>query len=554
MANYSLVINSQFKPYTFDELVKPYQMYGQAYREQEDALTELESKANIWERLANSAIDQDTYNVYKSYADDVRAQADQIAQRGLTPTSRQSVAQLRARYSSDITPIEAAYKAREEQAKEQQKALLQDPSLMFNRRASSTSLREYINNPQLEYSPASGKDIAARSSAMYSSIANEITEAKKSGQLDAYNNLFRKKYGITADEAMDYMRNPTKEGYQFLESIAQQAARESGVGDWGDEVSWNRALEWARSGVTSAVGKSDITSFTNQGAVASLNLRNQLELANRKAAAEKASKKRESASLIDRTSYFFSKDREKLQKLLGDSGELINPNKWGAASRYDLPKLIFDKQGKFSRPAKSASPYADASTQARNYYDTIQDILVNHGYSKESLSDMNKSQIENALQGIYNQNSSDLSGINLYRWKLDSDATKHILQGVASQGSALKEITGFKEGSLQYGDDIKAEYKDDTLGNIMYDPTNKVLMLQYEGKYYKLPEDRLSIDERNYIDQLLKAEQRLKQDKDVLISAGMGSLYEQRLLDIDSELGQIGERLTEYIGKKKLNS
>ena len=36
MANYSLVVNSKFRPYSFDELVKPYMMYGQAYDEQQN--------------------------------------------------------------------------------------------------------------------------------------------------------------------------------------------------------------------------------------------------------------------------------------------------------------------------------------------------------------------------------------------------------------------------------------------------------------------------------------------------------------------------------------
>ena len=33
MPRFNLTINSEFKPYSFDELIKPYQIYGQEYKE-----------------------------------------------------------------------------------------------------------------------------------------------------------------------------------------------------------------------------------------------------------------------------------------------------------------------------------------------------------------------------------------------------------------------------------------------------------------------------------------------------------------------------------------
>ena len=53
MANYSLVVNSKFQPFSFERYIQPYQMYGEAYKEVENALGELATKASVWEEMAN---------------------------------------------------------------------------------------------------------------------------------------------------------------------------------------------------------------------------------------------------------------------------------------------------------------------------------------------------------------------------------------------------------------------------------------------------------------------------------------------------------------------
>ena len=40
MPNYSLVANTQFKARNFDDMIRPYVMYTQEYRAQEDAIAD----------------------------------------------------------------------------------------------------------------------------------------------------------------------------------------------------------------------------------------------------------------------------------------------------------------------------------------------------------------------------------------------------------------------------------------------------------------------------------------------------------------------------------
>jgi hypothetical protein len=55
--------------------------------------------------------------MYKTYADDLESKADMLAKEGLTPASRKGMLDLKSRYSSEIAPLENAWKAREEQRK-----------------------------------------------------------------------------------------------------------------------------------------------------------------------------------------------------------------------------------------------------------------------------------------------------------------------------------------------------------------------------------------------------------------------------------------------------
>lgn len=127
-----VIINStKFTPFSFEEMLKPMAIYGQEYRAQQDALSELAIKSSVWEGMANEQADPYAYKMYKKYADDLEMQAGQLAREGLSPTSRQGMLQMKQRYSKEIVPIETAYKRREELAAEQRKALLTNPTLMF---------------------------------------------------------------------------------------------------------------------------------------------------------------------------------------------------------------------------------------------------------------------------------------------------------------------------------------------------------------------------------------------------------------------------------------
>ena len=256
MANFNLVSTAKFQPFSFERYLQPYQIYGQAYREQEQAISDLDTKASVWENMANEQTDPYAYKMYKKYSDDLRNAADQLAQSGLSPSSRQNMLKLRARYSQEITPIEQAYTARQKQAEQQQQALLQDPTLMLSRRAATTSLDDYIRNPQLGYESYSGKLLTAQAATAAQALAKEIREQPRKWRSilgGAYYETMMKKGFSSQDIFNAIARNPNAN--KELTKIMNDVVGSSKIATWNDKEALQRAYEYAGQGLWSGVGE-----------------------------------------------------------------------------------------------------------------------------------------------------------------------------------------------------------------------------------------------------------------------------------------------------------
>lgn len=159
MANYLYTTKeSNFKPYSFDEMLKPFTIYKDEYEKQEKVLNDLSSEANKVKAMANEQTDPEAYAMYKKYADDLEEQAN-VFSKGLNAQVRQNIQNLYKRYNSEITPIENAYTIRMNLAKEQREARNRDQSLLFDVDASDMTLDQLIKNPNQQYKSYSMEDI-----------------------------------------------------------------------------------------------------------------------------------------------------------------------------------------------------------------------------------------------------------------------------------------------------------------------------------------------------------------------------------------------------------
>lgn len=243
MANYSLVVNSKFQPFSFDRYLQPYQIYGQNYKEIEEQYTDLSTKAGIWDGLVNGQTDPYTYKMYKTYANDLENQASQLASEGLNAVSRKNMLNMRARYSKEIIPIEQAYNQRSKLAEEQRKLRAANPSIMFDRDFSSISLDDLLDNPELSYTSVSGDDLYKKGKEAAISASSRMMNVSPALQ----GQYWKIRQGYGADAANKFLLNQSN--IPELKDAINRIVSQSGV----TKENLSRAIDYTISGIMSGI-------------------------------------------------------------------------------------------------------------------------------------------------------------------------------------------------------------------------------------------------------------------------------------------------------------
>lgn len=271
MPNYSLVANTQFKARNFDDMIRPYAMYTQEYRAQEDAIADLAAKADVLAGLANEQTDPIAYQKYKSFESDLNRQSDILLKQGLTPSLRASLQRMRKRYTTEIDPIKNAYNWRLQQI--QQQAEGRAKGVVYAGDAATTSLDEYIANPTLIYGSADSNAGYARVANAAQAIAKGLSEAKISGKLDDYTKTLLIRSGYDANDITNSVNQAmsdlqgvlngtismdSKAG-KIVQELLQNESRASGIGDWKSMSAKQEYLSKVSPALYNLIGQSTTT-------------------------------------------------------------------------------------------------------------------------------------------------------------------------------------------------------------------------------------------------------------------------------------------------------
>lgn len=271
MPNYSLVANTQFKARNFDDMIRPYAMYTQEYRAQEDAIADLAAKADVLAGLANEQTDPIAYQKYKSFESDLNRQSDILLKQGLTPSLRASLQRMRKRYATEIDPIKNAYNWRLQQI--QQQAEGRAKGVVYAGDAATTSLDEYIANPTLIYGSADSNAGYTRVANAAQAIAKGLSEAKISGKLDDYTKTLLVRSGYDANDITNSVNQAmsdlqgvlngtismnSKAG-KIVQELLQNESRASGIGDWKSMSAKQEYLSKVSPALYNLIGQSTTT-------------------------------------------------------------------------------------------------------------------------------------------------------------------------------------------------------------------------------------------------------------------------------------------------------
>ena len=269
--NYSLVINSKFDPLSFQDMVAPYLMYKQEYDTQQSALSELQTKASVWENMANKETDPKAYAQYKDYADSLWQQADNLASSGLNAGTRTALMNLKARYSSDITPIENAYNRREKLKEEQRQG--KSKGLIYDYDAATTSLDKFVFDNQKDYDTIDLNTLYTKSSQTFGNLAKELVAYGSGRPVDDYTNTFVQHHGITKEEARAFaegIRNRNLDSnnkvFNALKAPYDSLYNGTNVGKWDNEDAKRQVTNTILAGMESAIGQTNVSTVDNYGA------------------------------------------------------------------------------------------------------------------------------------------------------------------------------------------------------------------------------------------------------------------------------------------------
>lgn len=271
MANYSLVSNAVFQPFSYQELSAPLDRQEAYHEKLAEEYDKMSSQADVLEAMGWNDKDRnsDAYRMFKAYSDNLRAEADNLYRNGLNADSRMRLSHLRQNYNSTIVPIQNAWTKREAEAQMQLKAQMADPTLMFSREARNSTIQDYLNNPTGGFVTISGKNIAAQVGTAAQNIAKIIRTdpngklATQLRNLDPYTYEALTRKGLTPEEIADWKNHPALKNIVDNVMVANGVTREN-LGDKYDSI-YNQSLGYAGMGTWQAIGDQSVTYKDNWG-------------------------------------------------------------------------------------------------------------------------------------------------------------------------------------------------------------------------------------------------------------------------------------------------
>ena len=212
-----LVTNqSHFKPMSFEEILKPYQIMTEEYNKREAEIAALDTKAETMRQYAQQEIDAAKLEnrqpasfatQYMNYANSLDKAAEDLATKGLRGTNRKTIYDLTNQYQTNVVPIETAVNTLNKLSEEQRKL---GPKYLFDNNYSSgnISIQDLIDNPNMGYRAVSRDELYQKGAdaAKAESVRNVINNPAVKDLANQYFKIVNT-VGYDSAEAQAFMEN-----------------------------------------------------------------------------------------------------------------------------------------------------------------------------------------------------------------------------------------------------------------------------------------------------------------------------------------------------------
>lgn len=493
MPNYSLVANSTFQPFTYQELAMPLDRQDAYHENLMQQYEQLSNKADILEAMGKNDKDAGAYNRYKAYSDSLRNEAENLYKNGLNVDSRLRLTELRRRYNQEIVPIQNALNKRRQEAELQMKAKMANPALRFTRDASNTSLDDYINNPEGGYGVVNLNNITAQMSGLAKNLEKQVLSgAMKKEQVDdfTYNTIIR--HGLDPNFINDWLQHPEKS--PTLTNMMNQVLQANGVtlealkGSQNGESILRDATSAAQMGAWEAIGQDTSQMMQDRKKImdyqlgqqiymSNLNARNKMAIAQAKAQASGATgagiNGMDSVSEYDLpmqgADFSNARDMENAMKTLGYQMKNGKLSSTGKVTIGDKQANVFGRDGRVMT-RKQFVAQAGNSEKDQKAFGKYFDKMVDAG---KTLGVYGKLYNQRELAHQYNtmRNNSAAGSAHVYPLNYESGDWNP-----TTKNYPVREIKGYKGGKPVF--DTKTATLNDVL-NMKDSDKNKANVSAY---------------------------------------------------------------------------
>ena len=195
MANY-FVINNKFRPYSFDELIKPYQIYGQAYKEQEATLETARDK-EFSPSLLDATQDKAAYDMYTSASQNLQSLSDELATRGLSSGLRGKIRTTARDYKQTMDALNLA---QAQLVAERERRAKLGPDYVYQQ--DNLRIGDFLNGKAPNQRGESLTDISKDVASEFATRAKTITRDTWNKAMDQNGKVINGYYDVTTEQGL----------------------------------------------------------------------------------------------------------------------------------------------------------------------------------------------------------------------------------------------------------------------------------------------------------------------------------------------------------------
>ena len=259
----NLVINSQFRPFTYDEMVKPLAQYKEVYDKMEQDYSDIAAQTEMWKDMVNRTNSPEAYEMYQRYSNDLASVTDSFS-RGLNMSNRRALMGMKRRYAQDITPIARASEAMKEANDFRAKA---SPDAIFEV-GEYNSLDQFLHGKTANNRYQSREALTKKTAAMTeAAMAEAMKDPEFQKAMGDQFWMITQHTGGSYDELREAMKlgmmdNPIAQNR--FSQIRQEVARKAGI-DRYDSTGQQAIMEAIDLGLYAGLDKPTTQFQANQG-------------------------------------------------------------------------------------------------------------------------------------------------------------------------------------------------------------------------------------------------------------------------------------------------